>query len=379
MRRVPVARSAPVAAAFVLLASAMVCFSGSVTRTAEAASRHVVVVSDSILLGAQSPLTQRLGGAGWSVTFDGSVSRSTLAGAEAVRSHDAELTDTLVISLGANDSGNPSTFARRVDAVMAAAAKVPNVKWLTIREVRPYYGPANQVLRDATARYPNLHLVDWNAATLGRTDLTGSDGLHLNGQGASMLADVVTASVLGSVPVASPTPLVAASPDPLPAAPTDPATGAAQVDPPPVGGEAPAPVTVPVLPAPVPSPGFDRMWFVVGYDDADVARGTAARSTRSPAGVDGSGGGGLPVLPVALVSLLLLTGVVAVVRRRGVPEGPSGPVRRAAMTRAELRAARIAGSRDRHPTGAEVPPVPDEVGRSAGTHPPRTLTTELSQ
>ena len=156
--------------------------------------RKVLVVGDSVSLGAQNQMTQGFAGKGWSVVFDASVSRSTSAGAQAVAARKADATDALVVNLGANDAGNANLYAQRVEQVLSAAAGVPHVYWLTIREVRPYYPAANNVLREAAKRHPNLTVVDWNAASTA-PGLTSADGLHLKPQGAVAMTDAVLAAV----------------------------------------------------------------------------------------------------------------------------------------------------------------------------------------
>ena len=42
--------------------------------TAGAQQRRVVVVGDSVILGAEGPITSSFGGRGWAVTFDASTS-----------------------------------------------------------------------------------------------------------------------------------------------------------------------------------------------------------------------------------------------------------------------------------------------------------------
>lgn len=345
--------------ALVLLAA------GSIVHAepAGAQARHAVVVSDSIFLGAQAPFTSRLAAAGWTVEFDGAVSRSTLAGADAVRSRRPTVTDTLVVSLGANDSGNTTTFRSRVDAVMAAAEGVPNVYWLTIREVRPYYAPANQVLRDAAARYPNLHVVDWNAASAGRDGLTSGDGLHLTPAGAGELAGLVASSVTsGAAPVAAPPPggpvAVDAEPAATPVAPD--AATAANADPLPAPAPAEASPSAPDDGAAVaaPSPQADRSEPVTADGPVRVAAGGS---------VDRAGSAGAGPVPAAVVAAAVV-GVVLLLRRtRWMPfalRSTSLVSRPSPVSRSELRAARIAGSMGRHPSVASVPPVPDEEGRT---------------
>ncbi|MFN7151043.1 MAG: hypothetical protein ACK4V6_16390, partial [Microthrixaceae bacterium] len=145
---------------------------GAAAAPASAQERRVVVVGDSIILGAEGPMVADFRNQGWGITFDAAVSRSTSAALTAVESHRAELTDSLVLSIGANDAGNTAAFRQRVAAILDATAGVPHVYVLTIREVRDYYGPANQAIRDVAAVRPNVTVLDWHAATAGDTSLT---------------------------------------------------------------------------------------------------------------------------------------------------------------------------------------------------------------
>jgi lysophospholipase L1-like esterase len=214
----------------------------------EAQERRVVVVGDSVILGARSPLTAALAGRGWAVTFDAAVSRSTSAGLTAIESHRLLLTDTLVVSLGANDAGNTAAFRRRVQAILDATAGVPHVVWVTIREVRGYYGPANQAVREVAAGRPNVTVLDWHAATAGATDLTAGDGLHLNAAGAARMTQLVADAV-----VAGPT-MRAAVPPPAQTSPptttTLPPTTTTAAPPTTAPPTTPTPTTTPTTAAP---------------------------------------------------------------------------------------------------------------------------------
>ena len=194
----------------VLLVSLLAVAAIPVPRAA-AQQRRVVVIGDSIILGAESALVGAFQGAGWQIAFDAQVSRSTVAALDAIEAHRGELTDSLVLSFGANDAGNPATFRSRVERVLAATASVPNVYWLTIREVRDYYPAANQVLRDVAANHPNVTVVDWHGATAGTTGMTSGDGLHLTGAGAARMAEVIVGAVVNGV-----APIAAAPPPPPP-------------------------------------------------------------------------------------------------------------------------------------------------------------------
>ena len=277
---------------------------------AGAQQRQVVVVGDSVILGAESAMVGAFSDMGWLITFDAAVNRSTSAGGEAIASHGAELTDTLVVNLGANDAGNTGAYRSRVDQIMASTAAVPHVYWLTIREVRDYYPAANQALRDAAAAYPNVTILDWHGTTAGRTDLTSSDGLHLNGAGAALMTELVTfAAVNGGAPVAAPPPPVAAAPPET--APPVPVTEAPTTAPPVTA----APTTV------APS-------TTVAASTTTVARRTREVAEDAEQVVDDSGtdygnvlswtfGGGFAVVVVLLAVVGAALGGWALVQTRG--------------------------------------------------------------
>jgi hypothetical protein len=172
--------------------------------------RRLVVVTDSVAAGAGEPLGAALEDRGWDVTVDAVGSRTTLSGADAVASFGGGSVDTLVISLGANDGGNPETFRTRVDAVLDRASDVRRVYWLTIHEVREYYVAANEILRDASERAPSLTILDWNALASDRPELTAPGGLHLTGAGVEAMTQLVTDAVTADR-AAVPDPAVASS------------------------------------------------------------------------------------------------------------------------------------------------------------------------
>ncbi|CAB4979877.1 unannotated protein [freshwater metagenome] len=220
-----------------LWALLLICVLAAVCLTWAAPSgaqqRSVVVVGDSIILGAQGPMVAAFSNAGWGINFDAVVSRSTSAGAAAIDAHGMELTDSLVINLGANDAGNTASYRQKVEQILSSTAGVPHVYWLTIREVRDYYPAANQALREVAAGHPNVTVLDWNAATAGSTGLTSSDGLHLTGSGAAAMTDLVFGAVVNSViPQIAPAPAPTPPPETVPPATAPPAAAPPETAPP---------------------------------------------------------------------------------------------------------------------------------------------------
>lgn len=170
-----------------------------------------IAVGDSIMLGAKTELGLRADFLGWPAVLDMEVSRSTSAGADALASHAPDGSDVVVLSLGANDSGDAELFRSRVRQVVAVAQPAAHVYWLTIPEVRPYYPAANNIIREELASYPNMTMIDWSAVTSDTPGLTSSDGLHLTPAGSRAMADTIIWSVLADA-VAAMTPTTTAPP-----------------------------------------------------------------------------------------------------------------------------------------------------------------------
>jgi lysophospholipase L1-like esterase len=312
--------------------------------SAGAQQRRVVVVGDSVILGAQGPMTSAFQGRGWAVTFDAAVNRSTSAGLTAIESHRGELTDSLVVSLGANDAGNTAAFRQRAQAILDATAGVPHVYWVTIREVRDYYAPANQVVRDLAASRPNVTVIDWHAATAGATDLTASDGLHLNGAGANRMAQVVTdAVVAGTLPAAAPAPVAAPAPAPAETVPPAPETTVA----PTVPETTLAPTTIAPAPLPSEAPATTTAPSTTEAPPAERTRTLdAERAAADDALVDGGAlwtvGGGFAVMVLILAACGVALAVWSLARSgpsAGPPQSPTHPA-----VRARQRAQRIAAA-----------------------------------
>lgn len=304
-----------------VLASLCASFAG--VGTAGAQQRHVVVVGDSVILGAQSAMVGAFNGAGWSISFDAAVNRSTAAGAAAIDGHAMELTDTLVINLGANDAGNTGAYRQRIEQIFAATASVPHVYWLTIREVRDYYPAANQTLREAAAAHPNVTVLDWHGVTVGRTDLTSSDGLHLNGAGAAAMTDLVTGAAFNGV--------VPAPAAPAPAATLPPQTAPPETAPPVTDAPTTVPTTLAIETTTTLAPTTTSTAPTTTTASGRVDRAVTQDAALAAEQVNDDGnvvsrtlGGGVAVVVVLLALGGAALGGWALVGTRGRP-GPASP------------------------------------------------------
>lgn len=150
--------------------------------------RRLVVVGDSIILGARSDVVDAL--AHWDLAFDAEVGRSTAQGLDVLRGLDAGRADVVVVELGANDAGSAALFATRMRAVLDELADVPQVIWLTVPEIEPYYVESNALLRAEAETRPGLTVAEWGAVSEATPGAT-ADGLHLRAPGREAITDLV--------------------------------------------------------------------------------------------------------------------------------------------------------------------------------------------
>ncbi|MBK9179243.1 MAG: hypothetical protein IPM45_06640 [Acidimicrobiales bacterium] len=155
--------------------------------------RRVLLVGDSVLLGARADLERALDG--WETTIDAEVGRFLGAGVGVLQARRDRAGAAAVIVLGNNYLGSQRQFADQLDDALQALSGVPRVLWLTVAEYDDDQWEVNAAIRAAAARWPNLEVVDWAAAVAGRPGLTGPDGLHLSPAGARALAGLVVQAV----------------------------------------------------------------------------------------------------------------------------------------------------------------------------------------
>jgi hypothetical protein len=157
--------------------------------------RSVLVMGDSILLGAVPQVRSVLSASGWDptvATFPGlPVSVGTLLLTEQKAA--GELGPVVVIHLGNNLPTSVAGFVHDVDTMMQVLRDVPFVVWMTIQTFEPSRVLVNAELAAATQRYPNLQLLDWNAAVAANPHWTGGANPHLSGAGRIGMAQLIDA------------------------------------------------------------------------------------------------------------------------------------------------------------------------------------------
>jgi hypothetical protein len=127
--------------------------------------------------------------AGTSCTSDGVTPPTLLDVVSAMPS----VPQTVVVELGYNDPEDE--FAGEIDQAMQAlvAKGATHVFWLTLRAARDPYPALDTMLEQATARWPQLRLIDWNTYSRNEPQWFQNDGIHLIATGGLAMAHLVHA------------------------------------------------------------------------------------------------------------------------------------------------------------------------------------------
>jgi hypothetical protein len=102
-----------------------------------------------------------------------------------------------VIDVGYNDYVDQ--YQNDMETVLKAltAKGVQHVIWTTMHEVRHDYVSINGTIRAEAAKWPQVAIADWNAASQGQ-NWFNSDGIHLNSAGAWGLARLLRPAILAA-------------------------------------------------------------------------------------------------------------------------------------------------------------------------------------
>ncbi len=172
--------------------ASLLFFAGLVMATA---CTPVLMVGDSVMVGAGPVASQRFEDAGWRPRADGEVGRRTDEGLAVIR----ELVpgyDFVVVELGYNDAWS-SSYRSRIRAILDELAGRHRVVLVNMNEVQSYYRTGNQILREEAAGRDNVRIADWASIAATTPGLTVSDGIHLTTAGntrmAQLIFDTVTA------------------------------------------------------------------------------------------------------------------------------------------------------------------------------------------
>lgn len=166
-------------------------------------ANRVLVVGDSVILGAEAPLRADL--VGWQTIVEARESRLPGEGDDVVRAH-GDIGRVVVMMLGHNVGPGESHLAniQAMQEVLDGIEIVDRVIWVSAAEIGEGQLEWNEALRGFVSDRreadgdPGVHLVDWALHNAANPDYT-DDGLHLTGAGRNALAELLV-SFVGPAP-----------------------------------------------------------------------------------------------------------------------------------------------------------------------------------
>jgi hypothetical protein len=200
------------ALAVLALIAGMSAAVGAQPAAAAPGSDPVFVVTDSVLLGARAEIHAAFGNRPVNIYGFGGITPAQAE--EIILKFRADLHETLIIGVGYfYPAGRPAEFDAAIDHLLSTVRSlgVKRVLWTTMREVvpgevsqqsywevqgiAPFYPIANQQLKDARSRWPELRVADW-AEIAHAPDITW-DAVHLSPKGAKMMGALLAEEIDG--------------------------------------------------------------------------------------------------------------------------------------------------------------------------------------
>ncbi|MCJ8014860.1 acetyltransferase [Paenibacillus sp. KQZ6P-2] len=144
----------------------------------------VTAIGDSVMLDAEPYLQEMIPGA----VIDGKIGRQMWEAPDLIASlrSEGKLGDQVVIELGTNGAFNSKQLNKLLDSLQ----DVRKVVLVNTRVPRNWERVVNSSLKKAADAYPNTTLVDWHAASSGKSYFE-ADGVHLKPEGAKVLAGLI--------------------------------------------------------------------------------------------------------------------------------------------------------------------------------------------
>ncbi len=151
---------------------------------------RLFIVGDSVSLGAQPAIRERMSRLGWLVKQVSVESLHTHQAPGIVAANRRWIGDVVIVQLGTNDGGDPQ-FAAWIDQLMATLKNVPRVYWINLRNFRGFVPTANAMIDAAAKRWKNLRVIDWHSYATPRPWIVAGDGYHLNADGQARMAKII--------------------------------------------------------------------------------------------------------------------------------------------------------------------------------------------
>lgn len=158
--------------------------------------QDILAIGDSVLLGASAHLARDIPG----IEIDAAVGRQASAGLKLVQEGHGHgrKAPTVLLHLGTNGYIDEGQFR----ALLHALADRKSVLIVNFHAERRWTQPNNELVARLAADFPNVRVVDWNAASAGHPDYFVKDGIHLSSRGIAAFASAIKVASGGSVIIA---------------------------------------------------------------------------------------------------------------------------------------------------------------------------------
>lgn len=154
-------------------------------------SMQITAVGDSVMADASNVLQKEFP----KMYINAQVGRQASAAPailQDLKDHN-QLAPTVLLSLGTNGTIQQGDL----DQIMDIIGKDRNVFWLNVHvPTRSWQNQVNDTLKDATKKYPNLHVLDWYDYSNGKSDWFYADNVHPNENGLKYYANFVLHGIL---------------------------------------------------------------------------------------------------------------------------------------------------------------------------------------
>ncbi|WP_084673243.1 acyltransferase family protein [Paenibacillus sp. HW567] len=153
----------------------------------------ITAIGDSVMLDIQPYLEAELKERFANVVIDGKIGRQLWDAADLVNQlrKEGKLGSYVIVEMGTNGAFTK----KQMQSLIAALGDSKQILLVNTRVPKPWEHAVNEALADAAAQNPTITLVDWYAASKGKTSYFIEDGVHLNKQGAQALTSLIEKSI----------------------------------------------------------------------------------------------------------------------------------------------------------------------------------------
>ncbi|MFM1652114.1 acyltransferase family protein [Brevibacillus sp. B_LB10_24] len=149
----------------------------------------VTAFGDSVMLDVAPYLEKLLPG----IVVDAKIGRQMSQAPEVVAKLKAEgkLGNRVIIELGTNGSFTKNQLM----SLLHSLGDPEQIILVNTRVPRPWEGVVNSTITEVAALFPHITLVDWYAASAGKSSFFEPDGVHLNHEGAQFYASLLAKAI----------------------------------------------------------------------------------------------------------------------------------------------------------------------------------------